>query len=252
MAAESEIKIKSIKKTVDVLNCFIEKQPLGVTEISEMLGTYKSNVHRILSTLAALDYLEQDKDSGKYYLGSGAFKLSRAVGNRFNFHNVAEKYARQLADETGEIVRIALPLDKEVYYLETVCPTGGHYSVGNMIAATDPMHCTSCGKAMMAYMTDDFLEQYFAAPVKACTEHTITDIAQMRCELKEVRRRGYAVDNEEAASNVKCVGTAILRSDKDVIGALSISGTPSVFDDERVLELSKYLKKYAAMIENVL
>lgn len=68
MAEGAEVKIKSLKKMMDVLNCFIEKQPLGVTEISEKLGLYKSNVHNILSTMVSMDYLEQDKISGKYYL----------------------------------------------------------------------------------------------------------------------------------------------------------------------------------------
>lgn len=180
---------------------------------------------------ASLNYLEQDKDSGKYYLGAGALKLSRAVGDRFNFHNVAAKYAKLLADETNEIVRIALPMDRDVYYLDTICPTGGHYSVGNMIAATDPLHCTSCGKAMLAYMPESFLEQYFSTPVRSCTPNTITSLDDMRRELAEICSRGYAVDDEEAASNVKCVGVPILRSGGTVVGALSISGTPAIFND---------------------
>ena len=58
---EPEIKVKSVKKALDVLNCFIKKQPLGVTEISEMLGLYKSNVYDILTTLTAMEYLTQVK-----------------------------------------------------------------------------------------------------------------------------------------------------------------------------------------------
>ena len=52
-----------------MLNCFIKKQPLGVTEISEMLGLYKSNVYDILTTLTAMEYLTQVKEAGKYELG---------------------------------------------------------------------------------------------------------------------------------------------------------------------------------------
>ena len=252
MYPESEIKIKSIKKTIDVLNCFTKKQPLGVTEISEMLGTYKSGVHRILSSLAALDYLEQDKSSGKYYLGAGALKLSRAVGERFNFHNIVNKYAKLLADETGEIVRISLPMGNEVFYLDTICPTGGHFSVGNMVAAYDPMHCTSCGKAMMAYMPDSFVEEYFAEPVKACTEHTITDLETMRRELADIRLKGYAVDSNEATSNVTCVGVPILTNSGTVLGAMSISGISQAFDQDRIETLAVKLKKYSALIEGLL
>ena len=82
---EPEIKVRSVKKALDVLNCFIKKQPLGVTEISEMLGLYKSNVYDILTTLTAMEYLTQVKETGKYELGIGIARLGAAVGDRF-FH----------------------------------------------------------------------------------------------------------------------------------------------------------------------
>ena len=57
MGREGEVKVKSLQKAMEVLECFIQKQPLGVTEISEKLGLYKSNVHNILMTFTALGYL---------------------------------------------------------------------------------------------------------------------------------------------------------------------------------------------------
>lgn len=250
MATEADIKIKSIKKTIDVLNCFAEKQPLGVTEISERLGTYKSNVHRILSSLTAMDYLEQDRETGKYYLGPGVLKLSRAVGERFGFRDVATKYARQLADEVGEIVRLTTPMKREVYYLDVVCPTNGRCYSGNLTALTDPMHCTSSGKAMMANMPDPFIEEYFSEPVEAYTEYTITDAEDMRRELREIREKGYATDNMENALGITCVGVALLSHSRGVLGAISISGVSQGFTEERIEKLASCLKKYARKIED--
>lgn len=247
--ANDEVKIKSIKKTIDVLNCFADKQPLGVTEISEQLGTYKSNVHRILSSLTTLDYLEQDSETGKYYLGPGVLNLSRAVGQRFGFRDVATKYGRQLADEVGEIVRLTVPVRREVYYLDVLCPASGRYYTGNLRALTDPMHCTSSGKAMMANMPESFLEDYFSAPVDAFTEYTITNIDSMRTELQKIRDRGYAIDDMENAIGVTCVGVPILSHNHNVVGAMSISGISQSFSDERIKHLAACLKKYAWKIE---
>ena len=69
MTDNSEIKVKSLQKALEILNYFTEKPILGVTEISEHFGLYKSTVHNILSTLKAMEYLEQDEASGKYCLG---------------------------------------------------------------------------------------------------------------------------------------------------------------------------------------
>ena len=82
MSEEREIKVKSLQKALEILGCFVEKQPLGVTEISEKLGLYKSNVHNILMTFKAMDYLEQDPETGKFSLGTAVFTLSRALKGR--------------------------------------------------------------------------------------------------------------------------------------------------------------------------
>ena len=66
---DGEIKVKSLQKSLTILNCFVKKPRLGVTEISEMLDLNKSNVHNILTTFQAMNYLEQDTESGKYQLG---------------------------------------------------------------------------------------------------------------------------------------------------------------------------------------
>ena len=55
MENNGEIKVKSLQKALEILNCFAVKQPLGVTEISEKLGLYKSNVHNILVTFTAME-----------------------------------------------------------------------------------------------------------------------------------------------------------------------------------------------------
>lgn len=70
---DDKIKVKSLKKALEILNCFEEKQPLGVTELSERMGLYKSNVHNILSTFEAMGYVEKDKDTGKYYLAWASY-----------------------------------------------------------------------------------------------------------------------------------------------------------------------------------
>ena len=75
MVDNNEIKVKSLQKALEILNLFTVKPVLGVTEISEYFGIYKSTVHNILSTLKAMEYLEQDEETGKYRLGIQVFTL---------------------------------------------------------------------------------------------------------------------------------------------------------------------------------
>ena len=87
--AKSEVKVKSLQKALTILDCFTDKQPLSITEISERLGLYKSNVYDILSTFTAMGYLSKSEESGKYYLGMNAVRLGRAAGERYSFQNIA-------------------------------------------------------------------------------------------------------------------------------------------------------------------
>ena len=105
----TEIKIKSLQKALQVLECFVEKQPRGVTEISEKMGLYKSNVHNILSTFKAMDYLEQDPDSGKFRLGTAVFSLSRALRENLDISRIAVPFMRRIAEEVGEVVYLTIP-----------------------------------------------------------------------------------------------------------------------------------------------
>ena len=149
---EPEIKVKSVKKALDVLNCFIKKQPLGVTEISEMLGLYKSNVYDILTTLTAMEYLTQVKETGKYELGIGIARLGNAVGDRFGFHKLAGRHIHEIAAEVGETVYLTTLMGTSVLYLDVAVPSNERSPaiVSSVRNNMEPLHCTSCGKAMLA------------------------------------------------------------------------------------------------------
>lgn len=250
MADKQEIKVKSIKKTIDVLNCFLTRQPLGVTEISERLGLYKSNVHSILSTLTALEYLDQDPDSGKYYLGIGILRLGRAIGNRYSFHKLASPHMQVLSDETGEIVYLTVPFQNKVYYLDTAFPTTGvPHLVGSIQNVIENMNSTSSGKAMLAYMPEDFVEEFLSKPLTGQTENTITDPDVLRQELARIRAVGYATDNMEAEIGISCVAVPIRSSTGAVLGAMSISGPSPRFSPERMEQLARKLKEHVDALQ---
>ena len=80
MVNEAEVKVKSLQKALEILNCFTKKSSWGVTEISEQLDLNKSNVHNILTTFKAMGYLDQDDESGRYKLGLSVYSLCYSLG----------------------------------------------------------------------------------------------------------------------------------------------------------------------------
>ena len=94
MADNNEIKVKSLQKALEILNLFTVKPVLGVTEVSEYFGWYKSTVHNILCTLKSMEYLEQDEETGKYRLGIQVFNLSKALGDNYSITKLPDLTCR--------------------------------------------------------------------------------------------------------------------------------------------------------------
>lgn len=247
--AEKEIKVKSLQKALEILNCFVQKPRLGVTELSELLDLNKSNVHNILTTFKAMNYLEQDEESGKYYLGIGVFQLCQAAGDRFSIRSVVMPFLQEIADITGEMVYLAVPHEDEVIYLEAIYPVESFHLMRVILGERARMFCTGIGKAMLANLPEAVREEYIGRELPAFTEHTITDREQLRKELDLTRQRGYAVDNMEHEFGVKCVAMPVFNRKGMVEGAISVSGPSLRFPEERIEEIAEVMRTHMRKIQ---
>jgi len=248
----SVIKVKSLQKALEILNCFIDKQPLGVTEISDKLGLYKSNVHNILTTFAAMEYLTQDEETGKFQLGPRVLQLSHTAVGSFDIVKIVKPYLDALAEQFNETAYLAIPSRREVIYLGAAYP-GRHRILAQYVQGDSaPMHATSVGKAMLAALPDAFLEQYIREPLVSFTENTITDPEALRREIEKTKQRGYALDNMELSTGLICVGVALSDLSGNIRGALSISGPLARFDKEKIEEMQKALKQCATELKRKL
>ncbi len=250
---KGEIKIKSLQKAMRVLDCFAEKQPLSITEISEKLGLYKSNVYDILTTLTAMGYLDKSEESSKFYAGRKLIKLGRMASDRYSFRNIAAPYLHKVANEVGEIAHLTVPIGYQLYYMDTAVPIGTRPYVSAVLRNSyDSLNCTGSGKAMLSRMPEEFIEEYLASPLTGKTENTITDAEKMREELAGIRLRGYAVDDEEYAIGLRCVAVPILDHDGSVLGAMSVSGPTARFAEAKIPVFAEKLTKHVREIQDIL
>lgn len=249
MANTSEVKVKSLQKAIEILNCFTEKQTLGITELASMLNLNKSNVHSILSTFKSMDYVEQDSESGRYRLGTGIFSLCRALGDSFSITQVAKPYLQELSNQTNERVYLGIPKDDEVIYLDAMYPAEAINLMRTIMGENAKMYCTGIGKAMMAYYPKELIEEFASRKLYAYTEKTITEKEKLLSELELTRQRGYAVDDMEHEYGIRCVAMPVHNRQGKVEAAVSISGPSPRFEKERVQELAALLGKTVQRIE---
>lgn len=190
MINESEVKVKSLQKALEILNCFTRKSSWGVTEISELLDLNKSNVHNILSTFKAMNYLDQDPESGKYKLGLSVYSLCYSLGESLSIGSIAAPYLQELADFAKERVYLAIPHEDEIIYVNSAYPKADIGLMRAIIGEHAKMHCTGLGKAMLAFLPAEQQQTYLSKPLQPYTEYTITDKDRLLAELEEIRRQG--------------------------------------------------------------
>ena len=96
----------------------------------------------------------------------------------------------------------------------------------------DNAHALALGKVVLAMAPPEVVERYLQAGLRRFSAHTITDPDALRDELREVRRRGYAVDREEFDEDFCCIAAPVLDPRGRFLAAIGISMTRRAFDDE--------------------
>ncbi len=247
-----EIKVKSLQKALDVLNCFALKQPLGVTEISERLGLYKSNVHNILMTFVAMGYLVQNPETGKFSLGTQIMILSRSFQENSNITRIALPRMREIANQVQELVYLAIPREEDMLYLEAISPEGQKPALKFVTGECSKMYATSVGKAVLAAMSAEERKKHIPEILSPFTECTITDHKKLEEEIQRTAKRGYAVDNMEIMYGIKCVGVAILNHEGKPEGALSISAPSLRMSEENIEKYARLLQQQVQNLQQLL
>lgn len=230
--------IKSIDRALIIVKLVsAEKDGCSVTELADKLEINKSSVFRILSTLVAHGYIEQDKETKKYRLGYQYLKLSAKLLDSIDIRKEALPYLRQLEKSTNEVIHLVIYSQKEAVYIEKL-EGNETLRMHSQIGRRAPMHCTSAGKTILAYLTkSEVLEVKERNGFPKYTENTITNLEDLFENLNEIRNKGYGIEREENELEITCIAAPIFFHQGDIAGAISISSTSKRMNDERIDKL---------------
>jgi DNA-binding IclR family transcriptional regulator len=240
--------VKTLLKSLKILECFTEKTPeLGITEISEMLGLYKSNVFNILTTFEEAGYVEQNHENNKYRLGTKILELAYTISSTIDFRRVILPYLQEIAEKSNETVYLGMPYRDEVLYLDMAFPRNT-LPTKSILGDTAPLYCTAIGKAILAHYPEDRIKEILSKELVPITNNTITDKDKLHEELRRTVSRGYAIDNMENEYGIKCVGKAIFNRKGEVIAGISISGPSLRFTNQNIEYFADLLDKNVKQI----
>ena len=211
-----------------------ERDDLSLMQLAGKLALHKSTVHRLLMILERHRMVERESQTGRYRLGLRLFELGALAIARFDIRERARPHIEQVLFETEETVHLCVLDAGEVLYVDKVEPSRS-IRMASKIGRLSPAHCSAVGKAMLAHLpereVDEIVKQHGLARM---TPKTIVTLADLKAELKDIRERGYALDNEEAEEGVRCVGAVVLGHDGRSLGAISTSAPSFRLPMERV------------------
>ena len=245
----SAYRIQVLDLAFGILKAIAENgSDVGLAELSARLGLHKSTTHRLLMVLENDHFVERCPVSGKYHLGSRLIDLGQAALARLDVFELARPHLRELAEETAETAHLAVLRGGEVVSLVNA-ESRQTLRTPATVGTRSPAHCTSLGKTMLAFLppeqVDEFLRQHV---LEAYTRRTITSPAKFRTELRMIRERGYAVDNEEREEGLRCIGAPVRDHTGAVIAAVSIAGPAFRIRADRVSTLALSVVRAAARI----
>jgi DNA-binding IclR family transcriptional regulator len=229
---ESRYIIQSVSRALDLLNLLGGNEAgMSLTEICQCLSLRPASAFKLLATLEAHDYVQKNPHGGRYFMGVASVQLGLTVLRANNIREIAVPILKKLRDDCKETVHLASLTGTRVIYLErldSLMPVGYLHSHVGMAA---PAHCTALGKAIMAFWPSDEIRRAYAhTPLVRLTPKTITDIKKLLAELDRTRKRGYAVDNEEAQLTVKCLAVPLQVNLARPTWSISVTGPAERID----------------------
>ncbi|EKF18513.1 IclR family transcriptional regulator [Nitratireductor pacificus] len=215
--------VQPVMRALQVLE-YVTRQGRDVTltETVHAVQLPKTTVFRYLQSLSAASFLEYDLRRDRYRTGPRFRDLAEVDRDRQHLRDHALPEMHRLAEAFSETVNLAVRAQGEIVYIDIVGaerPVRMQARVGHR----HPIHSTSLGKAMAAFLPDEAMEPILSAALPAMTIRTLTDGRSLRRQASDVRRCGYAVEIGENEDGLMCIGVPILDGTGYPVAAMSLS-----------------------------
>ena len=241
---ETKNPVQSAERIFQVMEMLAENGEMGLMEISAALDLHKSTVHRLLMSLVYMGYAKQDETTQKYMLSYKIVNMAGKILDRMDILQVAKPYLERLSDLSGEAVHLVQREGNHILYIYKIEAKVGTIRMVSHVGMIHPMYCSGVGKAIMATLPEREVKQIWnESVIEKKTDKTVTDYDEMQKLLEEVRKNGYALDDEENEKGVRCIAACLHGYQNEVKYAFSISGPTSRMTRERVMELAVDVKK---------
>lgn len=248
MTTDDPVNIEATRTSFRVVELLRELDSAGVTELADHMDAPKSTVHDHLRTLHDLEYVV--KIDSSYRISTKFLELGEYKRKNMPVYEIAKPELDRLAEQTGDHANLMIEEHGRGVYI--------YKSTGTDAARLDtypgirtPLHSTALGKAILSEMSDERIREIIdKVGLPEITQHTITDEDRFFEEIEKIREQGFAIDRQERAEGIQCVGAPVTADSGDRLAAVSVSGLASKMCGARLSEeVPELVKRTANKIE---
>jgi DNA-binding IclR family transcriptional regulator len=199
-------------------------QPLGVTEIARRLDESKARTFRLLATMKQCGLVSQEQAGDAYQLGWNIYRLGVAAAHQFGLTRIAQRHMTRLRDATQETTALAIPANGDALVVGSV-QSERQVALSIKHGVVIPANSSALGRVVLAFASDAVVDRVLARPLKAFSENSIVDPAQLRKRLAFVRQHYYEVAINENGYGIATVAAPVFDADDRLAAAVAVVGS---------------------------
>ncbi|MCY9209676.1 IclR family transcriptional regulator [Bacillus subtilis] len=240
-------KNKTVVKSMALLNLFLHKPNLTLSELVALTGMPKTSVHRMVSSLEEMGFLSRDA-SGAYSLGLVFLEFGQLVADRLDIRKIAKPVMEELCREVDEAVQLIMRDGNEAIYVEKIEGTQT-VRLYTAIGRRSPLYAGACARSILSFLPREEIEAYIKqTELISIGSGTITDPEKLLQEIDASVQNGYTVSYSELENYTAAIGAPIFNHKRQVAAGISIAGFEARFTEDRLPYLTEKVKGAALQI----
>ena len=247
------MKPTTLERALDLLEYLSRRKEMSFGEIAEDLNIPKATLSRMLKTLKRREYLKQDPYTKRYRLGCALLVIGNSILDTLELREIARPYMQKLLKETRETVELAVMEEGTLIYIDKLESSESIRLFARIGSRYSTLHATAPGKVMLAFGGEELLRNLLEkVGLKRFTEKTITERKALEKELEEIKKRGWAFDDEEVRIGVRRIASPIFDYKGKLAGVVGIAGPIFRITLEKKEKFGRLVKEMADKISREL
>jgi IclR family transcriptional regulator, acetate operon repressor len=228
----------AVERAADLLFLIAERGEASLTDLARAIGSTGSAVHRILTALKKKGLIQQTTENGPYSMSWSIFVLTQQLSAGADLRRLSRPFMTGLRDQTRETVTLNVRSGFEricIDQVEGLHEVRWHQQIGQI----SPLYTGATGKAMLAFLSDEELKEYFrTVKLRKVTPFTIIKRGEIMKELGTIAERGYAIGTQDRVLGVGAIAAPIFDAAGTPAASLTIAGPLARCSAESLAEWS--------------